>query len=431
MSRTPIEGFSKSNGHGRFQSGAPYIVTRQSNMFVESTQKNSPGDLVKKLRKEAKAQGKEYAYYFKDVSGGSTQTSRYNPNAFNVSPLVVYRIYVDGRPDELVRGVDLVGTPLAMFSQITDAGSDYGIFNGMCGAESGWVPVSAVSPSLLVKQIETQKKAKNQSQGPILDKPAPEINTTGLSDEDIIMQSIQKEVNRSLNGLKTDDLQPVFFISYALRYGSQLNLVSSNGGIVSNQLFPIRSVDSRMLAGDYQLTDENFQTGGGLMMNQGNVPFCAEINEEGIRYSMWRNFDNQFKRTAETYKIKTAALKQLAIPEKTLELPDWEPKESVKLYIPSTDLSINTSYYEQYLNELSAILAEVAENLYSNVRLDIVKSTIYLYTTEGTEICIPYNYVVLRLHITQKDGKGENFYSNWSFFLNNPEELPGKLLLGR
>jgi len=30
-----------------------------------------------------------------------------------VLPLVVYKVYADGRPDELVRGVDIVGTPLA------------------------------------------------------------------------------------------------------------------------------------------------------------------------------------------------------------------------------------------------------------------------------------------------------------------------------
>jgi len=94
------------------------------------------------------------------------------PNAFNVTPIEVYRVYVDGRPDEMVRGVDLVGTPLSMFSQIMCAGGKSEIFTGSCGAESGWVPVTAISPSILVKQVEMQRKAKSQERPPILDRPS-------------------------------------------------------------------------------------------------------------------------------------------------------------------------------------------------------------------------------------------------------------------
>jgi len=105
------------------------------------------------------------------VVGGFTTTGRYRPNSFNVTPTEVYRIYVDGRPDELVRGVDLVGTPLAMFSQIECTGNDYAVFTGMCGAESGSIPVTAISPSLLVRTVEVQKKPKSQAAPPLLPKP--------------------------------------------------------------------------------------------------------------------------------------------------------------------------------------------------------------------------------------------------------------------
>ena len=98
-------------------------------------------------------------------------TGRYLPNSFNVTPTEVYRIYVDGRPDELVRGVDLVGTPLAMFSQIQEVGDKPEVFTGTCGAESGRVPVTAISPVIFVKQIEMQKKSKSQEKSPILPRP--------------------------------------------------------------------------------------------------------------------------------------------------------------------------------------------------------------------------------------------------------------------
>jgi len=108
---------------------------------------------------------------FASVTGGFTQTGRYSPNVFNITPNEVYRVYADGRPDELVRGVDLVGTPLAMFSQIGAAGGGKGFFMGMCGAESGSIPVSCISPMMFVRQIEIQKRMKSQSLPPLLPKP--------------------------------------------------------------------------------------------------------------------------------------------------------------------------------------------------------------------------------------------------------------------
>lgn len=170
MSRSPIENFDKSNGHGRKQAGYK-CVSRQSNLIVSATKTVPAEQLKEMLRQECKKQGKDFGLYFEKVQGGFTFTGRTIPNSFNVNPLLVYKVYADGRPDEMVRGVDLIGTPLTTFSNIIAVGDDMDVFNGICGAESGGVSVSASSPSLLVSTIEVQKKAKSQAKPPIL--PAP------------------------------------------------------------------------------------------------------------------------------------------------------------------------------------------------------------------------------------------------------------------
>ncbi|RHJ86598.1 TldD/PmbA family protein [Parabacteroides sp. AM08-6] len=170
MSRTPIDEHPKSNGHGR---GMIYYtpVTRQSNMIIESSNPKTEKELRQILIDDLKKQNKPYGYLFCEVSGGFTNISRVDANAFYVNPLVVYRIYADGSPDELVRGVNLIGTPLSMFSQIEACGDKHGVFNGYCGAESGSIPVSCVAPAVYVKMIETQKQAKSQNLPPILPRP--------------------------------------------------------------------------------------------------------------------------------------------------------------------------------------------------------------------------------------------------------------------
>ena len=170
MSRLPIASFSESNGHGRAEVG--HIPTgRQGNLIVTSTKSVPETELRKQLIEEAKKQGKPYGLYFEDISSGFAVTTRSSPQAFQVIPLVVWRVYVDGRPDELVRGVSIVGTPQAALNRILATGDKSEVFNGVCGAESGSVPVSAVAPAMLVSEMETQKQAQGTARPPILAMP--------------------------------------------------------------------------------------------------------------------------------------------------------------------------------------------------------------------------------------------------------------------
>ncbi|MDR3700513.1 MAG: metallopeptidase TldD-related protein [Candidatus Sulfopaludibacter sp.] len=178
MSRSPIKGFEESNGHGRRQPGLE-VVSRQSNLIVQSTNAVPDAKLREMLLDEVKKQNKPYGLYFRDITGGFTTTQRAGLQAFKVIPIIVYKVYPDGRPDELVRGTDIVGTPLASFSKIIATGDKPEVFNGYCGAESGSVPVSAVSPAILVSEIEIEKKAKGNDRPPLLSEPTVMENSRG------------------------------------------------------------------------------------------------------------------------------------------------------------------------------------------------------------------------------------------------------------
>jgi predicted Zn-dependent protease len=170
MSRMPIKDFAESNGHGRNQPGL-MPTGRQGNLIVTSSQSVPEAQMRQKLIDEVKKQNKPYGLYFDDIQGGFTLTTRSLPQAFQVLPVIVYKVYADGRPDELVRGVDIVGTPLAALTRILLTGDQQHVFNGVCGAESGQVPVSAVAPAMLFSEMEVQKRQHSHDRPPIL--PAP------------------------------------------------------------------------------------------------------------------------------------------------------------------------------------------------------------------------------------------------------------------
>ncbi len=170
MSRSPLPDFPHTNGHGRRSTGkAP--SSRMGNTIVQASQTVPREKLREMLKAEVRKQGLEYGLYIEEIAGGFTMTGRVLPNAFNVRAITSWKVYADGRPDELIRGVDLVGTPLVAFGNIVAAGDDQGVFNGTCGAGSGWVPVSAVSPTLLLREVELQLKEKGEDRPPLLPKP--------------------------------------------------------------------------------------------------------------------------------------------------------------------------------------------------------------------------------------------------------------------
>ncbi len=173
MGRSPIRNFESSNGHGRSAPGAS-PVARQGNLIIDSARRVPYAKLKAMLIQEAKAQHKPYGLIIDEIAGGFTITQTFQPQSYSLLPLRVTRVYVDGRPDELTRGVNIVGTPLSSLEKIVCAARDDDTFNGRCGAESGWVPVSATAPSLLVKTIELEKEYKQQDQPPILPPPSVE-----------------------------------------------------------------------------------------------------------------------------------------------------------------------------------------------------------------------------------------------------------------
>lgn len=169
MSSSPINGFPTSNGHGRGELGK-LPVARMGVTRLVANQTVSYDELEKQLLAEIRAQQKPYGYIIDDLSGGFTMTETFFPQVFKLQPKLVYRLYPDGRK-EIVRGADIVGTPLVSFGQILAAADDYAVFNGSCGAESGWVPVSAIAPSVLLKSLEIEKTGKSDDKPPLLPSP--------------------------------------------------------------------------------------------------------------------------------------------------------------------------------------------------------------------------------------------------------------------
>ena len=170
MQSSPIEGFAFSNGHGRKQIGRR-PEARMSVIRATASETVPYERLEEMLIEQINKQGKQYGFIVEDLSGGYTLTGTSLPQSFKLQTKRVFKVYPDGHK-EVVRGLDVVGTPLVSFNKIIAAADDDTLFNGTCGASSGNVPQSNIAPSLLFENLEMEKTRKNDFKLPVL--PAPD-----------------------------------------------------------------------------------------------------------------------------------------------------------------------------------------------------------------------------------------------------------------
>lgn len=170
LSRTPIEGSTSSNGHGRNES-FEFPMARMANFQIIVSEGKSDTELKKMLINECIKQKKPYGLYIRNVEGGETNTSKYSFQAFSGTPKMVYRVDLHTGRETLTRGVQFVGTPLSSISRIVAAGDTQKVYNSYCGAESGWVPVSIISPGILVEEVELQRIKDRSKKPPVLPPP--------------------------------------------------------------------------------------------------------------------------------------------------------------------------------------------------------------------------------------------------------------------
>lgn len=376
MSRVPLDGFPHSNGHGRTQGGND-PVSRQSNLIVETTKPYTEAELRAMLVKEAQKQGKAYGYYFKTVTSGFTLTGEDGTlNSFNVTPLEVYRIFVDGRPDQLVRGVDMIGTPLSMFSNISAAGDQTSTFTGECGAESGWVPVTASSPMIYVSKIETQRRQQDLQKLNIL--PAPEVATSASKNEDqIIFKAMQDEMKRNLEISYPGYPKPCY-INYNVARINQAYISASLGGILWEKNCPTLTLGSVNVAVSDSLRLSDNQSGQAYPITCTNT-----VDYNNIRRELWKASDYMYKYSLATMSKKMNFLANNPMPKDEVGIPDMLTMKPSEYIENATQDTISYAYMQKLSKRLSAIFVKYPDLYNTSVNILSKKTINYRETSEN------------------------------------------------
>ncbi|MFQ5905615.1 MAG: metallopeptidase TldD-related protein [bacterium] len=356
-------------------------MSRQGNLIVRSSRTVSFPELRTQLIEECKRQGKPYGLMFEDISGGYTMMARWTPQAFKVIPLLVYRVYADGRPDEVVRGVDIVGTPLTCFAKIINAADDDDIFNGRCGAESGWVPVSAISPSILVSEIEVEKKAKEQDRPPVL--PPPDSKGAPAVAEDALMKAMDDELRRSLKKLKMEKLERPYYLEYTIKDVEAIFVQASFGAITRSDEGRDRYLNVDLRVGDYHFDNTNYAAGGsGFSFGGRPAAMVTDNDYDALRHQLWLATDNAYKSALEAISRKRAYVKTRRFEEM---LDDMCRVKSYTSIQHRAKLTTSKEVWDERVARISEMFRKYPTIKESRVSFFAAASNQYFLNSEGSK----------------------------------------------
>ena len=395
-SRSPVQS-ARSNGHGRRQAGND-VVTRQGNLLVEAKQWVDDATLRARLLKEARAQDLDYGLVVDDIEGGFTFTGRDIPNAFQIDVIEARRVYVDGRPDEIVRGIDMIGTPLQTFSRILAAGPTPAVFNGTCGAESGWVPVSAASPALLVKQIETQRKLQGQDRQPVLGPP----EEVAVGDHPLL-DTLVAMAERA-RSLRLDELAMPSRVTIAVRDGDVYTAAADRGSALRSVGNPGRPARVEVVVEEDGISSARIDAGGIATLPAAISTPRLVLDDEPLALArdLWVSSDSAYKSALQRLAFKRAALARTG---DTMGA-DWTDAPAVTWADPSEPGVVDRAQLDALARTVSAPLKGIAGLTQGHVQAAETQGRDYLVDTDGMRLVQNDGYAAVqaRAELLRPDG---------------------------
>ncbi len=190
LSRTPVRTFAVSNGHGRISGAFGGAEAAIGNVIVQAAQTVSEDQLKSRLIAQVKAAGLKYGLIVRRLDFPSTasfgelqsmarQLQRNGYARTIAQPLLVYRVYPDGR-EQLVRGLRFTEFSAKDLRDVAAASDKPQVFNyinngsslNMADFRTEIVPSSVVCPSLLLESVELAKAENDGDSAPVVPPPA-------------------------------------------------------------------------------------------------------------------------------------------------------------------------------------------------------------------------------------------------------------------
>lgn len=243
--------------------------------------------------------------------------------------------------------------------------------------------------------------------------------------DSIVLSAMRDELKNNMDNLVYSDYQKSFFISYTLATIEEMYATSAFGALLYSDRDTSKSWTARVMVGDYEVNDENYDDYNNIETNEIDIPTLPiEDDYYGIRRTLWAVTNNIYKRAALSYKNKISALEQRGLSDSILQIPDFSKSPKTNIYTPPVTINEDLSTIENLTRELSATFKSHPEIINSNVTVDAFNARIYFINSEGTESVTTEVIFSVSTSAEIIGSHGDVLSNNVNYHVSSLNELP-------
>jgi len=242
----------------------------------------------------------------------------------------------------------------------------------------------------------------------------------------VLMKALTDELDRSIEKLKSEDLEAAYFISYGLNDSKRLSIGGSFGSILYISDTPTRELSIDIRIGDYELDNSNFgdaRTASRILTRGVGYERDVTIEDDynAIRRDIWLITDSEFKNAHEVFNSKKAALEVAA--EKK-EKPDMTKEEPHTYSEPPLEWDIDSVLWKEHVKNVSMVLKSYPYIRNSEVKFLSGYRRQYIVNSEGTRIIKNNITSLFIISATVQTENGVLLTDNRSFNWIDPADFP-------
>lgn len=236
---------------------------------------------------------------------------------------------------------------------------------------------------------------------------------------------MEDEIKRNMKELSIESYEVPFFIAFAIGDVKTMSIASVFGSNITSSINTKRTSTSRVMVGDYQVNDENYNArtyDNSMDLSYLEVP--VDDDYYGIRRAIWISVNNVYKSAAKKYKSKLKDLERNNIHKDSLELPDFSKEKVQKIDIKGGEFKFDQQKYEKLADELSVIFTSHPAITSSNISIFFYQSRVYFVNSEGTNVSFPLTLASINVDASTLCDDGTPISENINYIASRPDDLP-------
>ena len=248
------------------------------------------------------------------------------------------------------------------------------------------------------------------------------VGVSGARDasDDLIVEAMQDEMDRSMAALRLPDQPAPYYIAYTIHDTTQTSLTAALGALMADTASRSRLLHVEVRVGDYDFDSSHFATGG---RPPGVAVVTLDDDYLSLRRRIWMATDAAYKRAVDVYARKKATFQNRV---NTDPIPDFSRETPREHLAPAPAPRPVGASWRDTVRHVSAIFGEMPEIHRAQVSLSVTQGTRYFLNSEGFKTVAPVELATLAVQAQTQAADGMALRNSFTTFGKTLDDLPSR-----